>query len=263
MNMHKSPDGKPVRLLGAGAYAAPRGKDYPEHQHECWEIIYYREGRIDLVVGGRAVRTEPGAVIASPPRVAHAERAYTAYANYCLAIDAPPTMPWAILRHDDAGLGILRTVKAICDESSRYGPDREAMLDLLVGQLDLQLRRVPQAAAPRDVAQQVVRHAEVLFEQRMAYPVTVGEIAAKVGVATSTLRAHFASVRGQSPHAYLLERRLELARAMLRTSEATIEMVAELCGFHSASHLTRHFKSRFGHSPGRHRRTGEGRRTFK
>src|SRR5690348_9826661 len=75
--------------------------------------------------------------------------------------------------------------------------------------------------------------------------------------AASMSRAHFSrafrSTFGESPHAYLLTRRLERAAALLRTTDRS---VAEICfdvGLTSIGSFTTSFTRRFGVSPTRYR----------
>lgn len=58
---------------------------------------------------------------------------------------------------------------------------------------------------------------------------------------------------GQPPHRYLLHRRLERARHLLRSSDAKIMAIALECGFSDQSQFTRAFRQHFGMTPGRYR----------
>lgn len=62
------------------------------------------------------------------------------------------------------------------------------------------------------------------------------------------LQRIFASTLGQTPQSWLNEQRLLAARQMLHTA-CTVKEVAYSLGFHSASQLSRDFKSHFGVAP--------------
>jgi transcriptional regulator GlxA family with amidase domain len=64
------------------------------------------------------------------------------------------------------------------------------------------------------------------------------------------LRAYFARLRGCSPLAYVQKVRLQHAWMFLTTSDITLDRIAELSGYDSASHLSRHVKRACGKSPG-------------
>jgi transcriptional regulator GlxA family with amidase domain len=62
------------------------------------------------------------------------------------------------------------------------------------------------------------------------------------------LQRIFAATLGQTPQSWLNEQRLLAAREMLQTA-CTVKEVAYSLGFHSASQLSRDFKSHFGVAP--------------
>jgi AraC family transcriptional regulator len=59
---------------------------------------------------------------------------------------------------------------------------------------------------------------------------------------------------GQSPHNYLIRRRLELASHMMLVTDAPLSEIALSCGFSDQPHLCRHFRRYFGQSPAAWRR---------
>lgn len=63
---------------------------------------------------------------------------------------------------------------------------------------------------------------------------------------------HFRDTVGMTPHAFVIERRIDRAEALLLSGEA-IATVACRCGFSSQSHLTSAFRTRRGTTPARWR----------
>ena len=59
---------------------------------------------------------------------------------------------------------------------------------------------------------------------------------------------------GESPHAYVVRRRLERACHLMVTSAASLSEIALSAGFSDQAHLCRHFRAAFGQSPGSWRR---------
>jgi AraC family transcriptional regulator len=81
-------------------------------------------------------------------------------------------------------------------------------------------------------------------------------LAAETGYSRAHFLRTFRAATGQTPHRYLLELRLEKARALIAGSGRVtplIDIAAE-CGFSSHAHLTAAFRSRFGASPSAYRR---------
>ena len=63
----------------------------------------------------------------------------------------------------------------------------------------------------------------------------------------------FQIATGRSPYQYVLQQRIEAAKVLLVTSGATLDEVAERCGFHTRDQLTRMFKQMTGIGPKRFR----------
>ena len=74
--------------------------------------------------------------------------------------------------------------------------------------------------------------------------------------------AHFARsfkhTFGESPHAYVMKRRLETACHLMMTSSESLSQIALSVGFSDQSHLCKRFKQAFGESPSNWRREREG-----
>jgi AraC-like DNA-binding protein len=246
--LHQSPKAN-VRILSAGAYRAEKDVDFPPHQHSHWELVYYRAGTVGCMMQGSSRPGYPGLVWLTPPRVAHAERAVTSYANYYIALELKNGERWRPFLDDDADRSLGRVCQQIVIECSRVPAQGARMLELLGEQIGCLLDRVS-AETIHSRPVQIVMKAERFIEERSGTPLTIHEVAKTVHASTSTLRNYFQTVRGCSPREHLREVRLSKAVGFLRTSTLKLDAVAELCGYDSASHLTRCVKKSTGRTPG-------------
>ena len=90
--------------------------------------------------------------------------------------------------------------------------------------------------------------AKDLADARYAEPLGVEEMAAAAGLSRAHFSREFRRAFGESPHGYLLTRRLERAAALLRNTDRS---VAEICldvGLTSVGSFTTSFKRNFGKS---------------
>jgi len=83
-------------------------------------------------------------------------------------------------------------------------------------------------------------------------PFTLGELAALSGVSRFQFLRGFARQTGITPHAYLVQRRVRLARQLLINGEAPAQAAAD-AGFADQSHMTRAFVRQLGITPSRYR----------
>ncbi|MBN9389991.1 MAG: helix-turn-helix domain-containing protein [Chloroflexi bacterium] len=241
-----------VSLLGAGSYKAPRGKNYPSHQHYEWEIVYYRSGFIESPIGEEVFKTRPGLVLFTPPGVSHSEIALTDYANFFLSLSVSGSPGWTRFCFDDPDRSLERLFGSIVREWNSQGLRREEMLELLLKQLCLTLERVFSRGQPGEGAQTVAA-ASRLIEQQYTGPLTINKVAEQLGISPAYLRQLFARYRGSHPLAYLQSLRLQHALQLIKSSNLTLEAVARLSGYDSASHLSRHVKRETGKNPGEFR----------
>lgn len=82
--------------------------------------------------------------------------------------------------------------------------------------------------------------------------VSLAELAALAGVSRFQLLRGFAREVGITPHAYLVQRRVRLARRLLADGRTPAEAAIQ-AGFADQSHLTRAFVRHLGITPGRYR----------
>lgn len=92
------------------------------------------------------------------------------------------------------------------------------------------------------------------MEEHLSEDLKLSQIAAYAGMSASHFAREFAASFGQTPHRYLLQRRLETAREKLMNTQLPVTDLAMDLGFHDASHLSRAFTQQFGMSPSAFRR---------
>jgi AraC-like DNA-binding protein len=98
------------------------------------------------------------------------------------------------------------------------------------------------------VARQLLR-AKDLVDARYFEALTVADMAAAATMSPSHFSRQFTGTFGESPHAYLLTRRLERAAALLRTSDWSVTDVCFAVGWNSVGSFTTSFGRVFGLTP--------------
>ncbi len=79
---------------------------------------------------------------------------------------------------------------------------------------------------------------------------TIESLAHEVGLSAAHFARAFKQTLGRAPHQYLLGRRLERARQLIETTDASLWDIAQRTGFADQAHFTRLFKRAFGATPG-------------
>src|ERR1700744_5549555 len=91
--------------------------------------------------------------------------------------------------------------------------------------------------------------AKDLADARYAEPLGVEEMAAASGLPPAHFSREFRRAFGESPHGYLLTRRLERAAALLRNTDRNVAEVCLNVGLTSVGSFTTRFKRTFGKPP--------------
>ena len=93
------------------------------------------------------------------------------------------------------------------------------------------------------------------IEEHLDGNLSLEAMAAEVEISPVYFARVFRAAVGQSPHRYVLRRRIERAKELLRNTEMTVVDVALAVGFSSQSHLSYWFQRYVGVSPAAYRRT--------
>jgi AraC-like DNA-binding protein len=91
--------------------------------------------------------------------------------------------------------------------------------------------------------------AKDLADARYLEPLTVDDLAGAAGLSRAHFSREFRRAFGESPHAYLLTRRLERAAALLRTTDRSVADVCFSVGLRSVGSFTSSFTRTYGVSP--------------
>ncbi|MFT3666119.1 AraC family ligand binding domain-containing protein [Piscinibacter sp.] len=120
---------------------------------------------------------------------------------------------------------------------------RENLLLLLARLIDAghqkQMRTAPQGIEP----------ARARIDDAPSEPISLHELAKIGGISQFQLVRGFSKATGLTPHAYLVQRRLQRARRLVAAGVALAD-AARAAGFADQSHMTRLFVRTYGLSPG-------------
>jgi DNA-binding GntR family transcriptional regulator/AraC-like DNA-binding protein len=104
-----------------------------------------------------------------------------------------------------------------------------------------------------------LRRIEELVEAKMEEGLTLHEMAQSVGLSIAHFSQMFHKTTGESPHQFVVRRRVSRAKDMLTAPEARVLDVAVACGFKTQQHFARVFRRICGASPTEYRQEFQGR----
>lgn len=120
---------------------------------------------------------------------------------------------------------------------------REMMLNICLNEANAEVKNVLFTIAQnRD-------ELERIMEEQYRYKLKIEEYARLCGMSLSSFKRDFQKKFQTTPGKWLLKKRLNMARHLLLTSDASVQEVCYDCGFESDAHFNRSFKSLFGTTP--------------
>src|SRR6267143_4504220 len=224
--------------------------------------------------GGRFVRCSKGrgAITVTPIGVIPTLHTYTRSEVILCALDSnfvgsilseldrqPKTEP--IIRPKFQDSAIRRLVTILSEEVRAGGPSGKLYSDSLTHALAIrylllgerpQYQRADSAvsALPPYALKRVLDKIEHSFQSE----ISLASLAKEAGYSLGHFLKMFRTSIGRTPHRYLLKRRIDHARSLLKRREISIIDVAASCGFSSQAHLTQILRQHIGVTPGDYRR---------
>ena len=242
---------------------------YAPHSHEFFSIgaitrgrsTYLNEKARERIGAGSVVLMNPGDVHACNPldgqpwsyRMFYVDVVWLTELQQQLGFSRnQPLRAFATILSQDAQLyaGLNRLYDLLSDPQADSLHKHCALLDFFA---ELQQRLDPAPAKPRKDNPRL-RLAAELIRERCTEALKLEDICAAVGLSPSYLTRSFRRCYGMTPHAYLINSRIQYAQARLRRGEAIAE-VALTAGFADQAHLQRTFKQLLAATPGQYRRS--------
>jgi AraC-like DNA-binding protein len=235
---------------------------YPPHSHQAVVVAATEAGGSDFVSRGATQTARPGRLLVFNPdephsghlnhssgwryRAFYVDEGGLAQLRDHLSID--PAAGFTANTVDDPALvrAFLRLHHAL-DTAEPMAA--EELLQGSFGRLFTRHGDRRPAPEPEALDDRRLARALELLHARHGESVLLKEVAAEVGLTPFQLIAGFKRRLGMTPHARLLQFRLDAAAALMRQGQPPARAAVE-AGFYDQSALNRHFKRAYGVTPG-------------
>jgi AraC family transcriptional regulator len=152
---------------------------------------------------------------------------------------------------------VITLLEAALDQlHNNVHPAQSSLLQatsLLRQQINPTAAREASASRGRLLAWQA-RKVRDYIESHITGPVLVADLCALIQLSEAHFSRSFKCTFGESPHAFLVRRRVEFAAHHMLTTDATLSDIALRCGFTDQAHLCKHFRQSTGQTPAAWRR---------
>ncbi|RCK18993.1 AraC family transcriptional regulator [Thalassospira profundimaris] len=258
---------------GVEAVRARTRHSFAKHSHETFGIGLMFSGAQKSASGRGMVEAGAGNIITVNPREIHdghpigdAARGWNMlYFDPALIANTASDMSDGASRHYEFTRPVMdhpqvRQCFATLFDAIAHGTAdatrlrREEMLLLLLHHALSHSGDGPAKPATRTaVAHARIKRAKALLDDCPADLHSLDDLSDVTGLSKFQTVREFTRATGLTPHAYLIQRRIDLARDLIRAGQPLAD-IAHRAGFADQSHLNRHFVRAFGLTPGRYAR---------
>jgi AraC-like DNA-binding protein len=242
-----------------------RHVSYGKHAHETFSIGFVTHGRCTYLNGKTRQRIGAGTVVVMNPGDVHAcNPSHDEMWSYCMFyvdvawltgiqqelgvspnLQFRPFLTTASTR-PDLYAGLRRLYDVCTDQQAELLQKQSAAISLMTA-----IHPVLSSAPPMLRHTRLARAADFIRENH-ARPLKMDEICSAADLSPSYLIRAFKDRYGLTPHAYLINCRVEFSRSQLRRGRPIAE-VANAAGFCDQAHMQRSFKKLVAATPGQYR----------
>ncbi|SDS43474.1 helix-turn-helix transcriptional regulator [Microlunatus soli] len=246
-------DGLGLRCLGVGlqdGHPAPVVDRVLEH----YALVHIESGAGTLVSAGEQHGVMPGSLFWLLPGIRHSygpdERGWR---ERWLLFDGPAVDVFLRVGLITAESPLRRTAgtRALLDGFARIRTLAEQRSALSEAAIAVTLQEMILATSGSGPSPQRADDHQLVDRARdlATSPLTVDQIAARLGVTGAELRRAIRSETGLAAKPYLLGVRIEIAQSMLADSDARVSQIAHRCGYDDPGYFSRAFTGYVGISP--------------
>ena len=221
-----------------------------------YELVLLLKGQGHIMIDGTHYRVGAGDLICFKPWVQHSlwvekEPCMLFYGLHFETDPAQPA-PFPDVFHLDAPIRLEVLFQKLHEVYYAKSYLYEWKQSLLLQQILCEILTVlHEQKEPMGVAR--VRRALEYIHEDPCKAISLEELLKRAGIRKTEFIRSFRAVTGTTPIRYILDQRLEIARDLLGTSDLSVSLIAEKCGFSDPFYFSRCFNKRFGTSPRRYR----------
>jgi AraC-like DNA-binding protein len=248
---------RPSGFAGVDAVEASTRHVFPRHTHDQFGIGVIHQGAQKSASGRGPVEAGAGSAITVNPGEVHDGIPIGDFGrSWRMLYFDPDVIAEVVADMSEGGTKIFEFHDPVIGDTRivhRFHALYAAMTEGEVGRLQREemIFILLAALCPRRAGEAIpdaIAKAREMIESDPSLPLTLDELARACGLGKFQLLRGFCKVTGLTPHAFLIQRRVALARRLL-AGRMSLAEAAAAAGFADQSHMTRLFVRTYGLTP--------------
>ena len=226
----------------------------PNKHYASWRLLWNNRSGGSVLFRGREYPLRPNCLVAVPPRTEVTARLRREVVHWsCNLLLGQPydrvTPQVLVAQLDHHGRQLVDELITVTPEDGTLPLRQSLGLHVLLG---LVLRELVEPDLGPQPSDQRIQQVIAVLNDDPNY--SNSELAGLVGMSTNGFHRLFSEQIGMTPHAYVLQRKIDLACGLLLHSTETIDAIAATCGFNDRAYFARAFRRQLNLSPSEYRR---------
>lgn len=226
------------------------------HHHNCYELVFYINGTGSTNIDGTVYAYSDNTFSLIRPHTSHSEIHDTVTDLFCVGFMLRDSDPFEIRNgvYPDPSCHLLQFIKKMKQELSCKRLHYNLKLDLLLSEFLIEFERTRSVGSTSNSFHYVENFIQENFNQNINLPA----LAKVAGYSYDHFRHMFKERTGLSPMNYIINRRVDYAKTLIKSTEMTMSTISQECGFSNSSQFSSMFLKITGQTPSEYRRSSRG-----
>ncbi len=213
------------------------------HEHNYYELVYYRHGGGKTVIGGQTYVFENNSFAVIPPHIRHNE--YHDFAGEVICLGFGGSFDATDRLYQDSLGHIARILESLLKEAKEQTYGYQEMIAAKLNELCLLILRSEKTSGDEKNLAYIVNYLKENYHEK----ILLSQCAKQLNISYDYFQHKFKAVTGLSPRQFLIEQRLNASEKLLLSDDLSCTEIAYQCGFSTSAQYSALFKRKYGKTP--------------
>ncbi|MDD6994640.1 MAG: AraC family transcriptional regulator [Candidatus Borkfalkiaceae bacterium] len=225
----------------------------PNHTHSKYEFVYFFSGKGTLNYEGKTIQFSAGTYYIMESQVVHSELYENTGISLVVQFMPPESLKIPSLVSNVSTLNIKEICTKMREELKNHFYGYDIIVDSHMREIVALIARMMHVKNGKGENTGGIINAILYIDQYFMTDITIDELAKESGYSPDHFRFLFKKQTNTTPKKYILNKRLKLAKKLLKESDLSITEICFRCGFESYSQFMTFFRTRANFTPNEYR----------